>query len=86
MQKPKSFLDVVNDDPAPHGGGDATYVQRISHQVGLARDRVIVKRIEEMMNKYDRVLIVYGGSHYLLQEDALKDALGEPTFFKEIEP
>jgi hypothetical protein len=84
MHKPKNYLDIENNDPAPHGGTDATYVQRISHQVGLARDRVIVKKIENMLNLYDRVLVVYGGSHYLLQEHALKDSLGEPIFYKEV--
>jgi hypothetical protein len=85
MKTPVDFLDIENDDTAPHGGQDATYVQRILHLVGLARDRVIVQRIEEMLNQHDRVLIVYGGSHFLLQERALKDALGEPEYFREVE-
>ncbi|MDA9951338.1 hypothetical protein N9D31_02070 [Oligoflexaceae bacterium] len=84
MKKPKNFLDIDNNDSAPHGGKDATYVQRISHQVGIARDRTIVKRIETMMNQFDRVLIVYGGSHYLLQEKSLTGALGKPAFFKAV--
>lgn len=83
MTSPKSFLDIENNDPAPHGGKDATYIQKISHHVGLARDRMIVSRIENMMNRFDRVLIIYGGSHYLLQENALVDSLGKPKFYKE---
>ena len=85
MPEPKSFLDIENNDPAPHGGTSATYIQKISHQVGIARDRVILKRIESMLNQFDRVLIVYGGSHYLLQEGALKQALGKPNYFREVD-
>ena len=85
MKKPVDFLDIENNDTAPHGGQDATFVQRILHLVGLARDRVIVQRIEEMLNQHDRVLVVFGGSHFLLQEGALTDALGKPEYFKELE-
>ena len=72
MKTPKNFLDIDHDDPAPHGGDDATYVQRISHDVSQIRDRGLLKRIEQMLNRYERVMVVYGASHYLTQAPALK--------------
>lgn len=82
MSRPKSFLDIENDDPAPNGGADSTYIQRISNKVGLIRDRHIVATIEKMLSKFDRVMIVYGGSHLLTQEKALIEAMGIPKYSK----
>lgn len=82
MSKPRSYLDIKNDDPAPHGGNDATYVQKISHYVTLLRDREVVQRIEAMLNQFDRVLIIYGGSHLVIQEPAINKALGQPKYIK----
>jgi len=81
MTDPKSVLDVTNDTPAPHGGPDATYVQKISNQVGVIRDRSVVERIGAMFAKYDRVLVVYGGSHLITQEPAFLP-LGTPSYFR----
>ncbi len=82
MSKPKSYLDIENNDPAPHGGPDATYVQRISHEVSFFRDQNVLETIERMLNLYDRVLIIYGGSHLITQEPALEQELGKAEYFK----
>lgn len=82
MTKPKSYLDIENDDPAPHGGKDATYVQKISNRVTWLRDATVVETIENMLNKFDIVLIIYGGSHLINQELALIEGLGQPEYFK----
>ncbi len=82
MPKPRDFLDIENDDTAPDAGPGATYIQRISHTVSLSRDRAVVKTIERMLNRYDRVLVVYGGSHLITEEPALKAMLGSPLYAK----
>ena len=80
MESPKSFLDLNADDTAPHGGPDATYVNKISHQVGIVRDREIVRKNASILNKNKNVLVVFGGSHLVIQEPALIDMLGKPKY------
>jgi len=82
MPYPKSVLDISNDDAAPHGGSNATYVQKISNKVCLIRDRAIVQTIERMLASYSRVLVVYGGSHLITQEPALESLLGKGSYFQ----
>lgn len=82
MSKPKDYTEFANNDPAPHGGPDATYVQKISNRVTFARDVTLVKRIEESLSKHDRVLVVYGGSHFIDLEPALTKAMGHPSIKK----
>ena len=82
MTKPTSYLNITNNDPAPHGGPDATYVQKISNKVCLIRDRAVVKTVERMLNRYSRVLVVYGGSHLITQEPAIDSMLGKAAFFR----
>ena len=85
MTKPKSYLDITNNDHAPHGGPDATYVQKISNRVGVIRDRAIVKTIEHMLGTYSRILVVYGGSHLITQEPAIESRMGKATYFRATE-
>jgi hypothetical protein len=82
MSKPTDFTQVETDDSAPNGDNNATYVQKISNRVGLIRDRNIIRTIESMLNKFDRVMVVYGGSHLLTQEKALIEAMGIPKYSK----
>jgi hypothetical protein len=78
----KSFSQVDTGDVGPADGPAATYIQRISHQVSLIRDRAIVKTVERMLESFDRVLVVYGGSHLLRQEPAFAEAMGSAAYSK----
>jgi hypothetical protein len=80
MANPKSYLDIENNDPAPDGGPNATYIQKISHTVGIVRDRAVVKTVERILNQYDRVLVVYGASHFLTQEPVFTKMLGPAIY------
>lgn len=63
---------------APVIGPRALFTQRLSAKEDKLRDAHITSLIAEMLNKYDRVMIVYGCSHIYQQELVLKDMLGEP--------
>jgi len=82
MSTPKDYTDFANNDPAPHGGLNATYVQKISNRVTYARDVTLLTRINESLAKHDRVLVVYGGSHFISIEPALTKAMGPPMIKK----
>jgi len=82
VEYPEKVLDLTSDDSAPHGGKDATYIQKISNIVSYVRDQQIVSVIERMLKEHDRVLVVYGGSHLITQEPTLNRAMGKPEYIK----
>ena len=77
MQKPFQVRAVSNDVVAPLAAG-ALFTQKISAVIGKARNEHIVRVTEEMLNNYGRVLVVYGASHYPMQQLALESMLGKP--------
>ncbi|MBI3547643.1 MAG: hypothetical protein HY078_01190 [Elusimicrobia bacterium] len=62
---------------APLAGG--TYVQRLSAEIGMIRDRFIVREIARALNDYDTVLVVFGHSHLATQRRALEAMMGPPV-------
>lgn len=78
----KNWNEVTASDCAPHGEGDATYVQKISHQIGIIRDQILSQRIDWALARFDKVLVVFGGSHYVTLRPALVEAMGEPREVK----
>lgn len=81
MPNSKKYSELDANDTGPRGGKDATFIQAISYKIDKIRDRTIVQRIADMLNKFNKVLVVYGGSHLLSEEPALIEMLGEPTYF-----
>jgi hypothetical protein len=75
MKTSASYRSIATNDTAPHGGEDATFIQLLSHELGLVRDYSVVLRTAEALNEFNTVLVVYGGSHYITQEDALNDLM-----------
>lgn len=82
VKSPKNYYDITNTDAAPNGGPDATFLQKISNRVTFARDLSLLNKIESSLSSYNRVLVVYGGSHFINIEPALTKALGQPLFKK----
>lgn len=70
--------DVSNDTVAPFAAGEL-FSQRISAVTTRVRDEHIVRVVEEMLNRYGRVLMVYGSSHFTMQQLALESMLGKPS-------
>ena len=71
--------EITAKVPAPYENGEL-FTQRISSSICKIRDQFIVKTIEEAINKYNSILIIYGGSHWSTQKKSLEDALGSPAF------
>ena len=53
--------------PIPH----ETTINEISRQSSYYRDAYIVKEIASTLKSYNRILIIYGWSHAIMQERAL---------------
>lgn len=78
MNKPFHARDVKDENLAPLPEG-SVFTQRISAVIGRIRNEHIVRVTEEMLNLYSRVLVVYGSSHYPMQQLALESMLGKPA-------
>ncbi len=55
---------------------DGSWLARVAERVNAFRDRAMVARIAEAVDRGERVLAVVGGSHLVLFEPALRAALG----------
>ena len=66
-------------DPIPWEGEEATYtaLNKINDVLREFRDRTIVTDIGQSLTSHDRLFIVYGGSHAVMQEPALRALLSE---------
>jgi hypothetical protein len=59
---------------------DRTFVEALVKAHGKIRDANIVGTIATLLEKYDRVLVVYGAGHRMQLDRALEDMLGKPEF------
>ncbi|WP_032112758.1 hypothetical protein [Candidatus Paracaedibacter symbiosus] len=69
--KPLTFQQVIDTtQTSPILTGHK--LQKIGYEVGLVRDKEILTRIFDSMQKYDKVLVIYGASHYFTQRKVLQ--------------
>jgi hypothetical protein len=62
-------------DPIPWEGNPQTILNEVSRNSSEFRDRHIFERLAEGLRKYDRLFVVYGASHAVKQEPALRALL-----------
>lgn len=72
-----SMERVKNNDLAPVKEG--IWSQKISHSIGVIRERSILRAIAAALNNYNKVLVVYGGGHLVKSRLVLEDMLGDPV-------
>ena len=48
----------------------------MAHEVVMARERHILSIIEMLINRFDRVIVVYGSGHLVKERDALGKLFG----------
>lgn len=74
-QKSFKIKDLKNNDVAPISNG--TFFQQISHKEGITREKNLLSRVANALNKHNRVLIVYGGGHFVISKLVIEDMLGK---------
>lgn len=62
--------------PLHHG----SFFQRMSADTGDIREQNLNRKIEEALNKYDKVMVIYGGGHLAQSYDVYADVLGAAEF------
>ena len=78
--------DGSRTDPTPREVEQAlwTPVNDVAQQSGYFRDKHIVGRIEETMKEKDRLFVVFGASHAVMQEPALRKVLEKKENTKDV--
>ena len=77
MGRPFRARDINDETVAPYAGGEF-FTQRVAAVTSQVRNEHIVLVTQEMLNRYGRVLMVFGSSHYPVQQLALESMLGKP--------
>lgn len=68
----KDFLWKNTEDFIPSLENKASIYQKIQVHIMYIRDLHILNVIQDALKKYNKILIVYGGSHYVWQKKALE--------------
>lgn len=71
--------DIKNEEVSPFAEG-TLLTQKLSSATGDFRDRYTLKIMQQMLEKYKRVAVVYGSGHFVTLRKSLDDAFGPPTF------
>lgn len=74
--------EIDSETTAPTVGPNMTFLNQISAEIAKIRDENITRVITQSLNQYARVLVVYGGSHFMTQREVLVDMLGQPKIIK----
>lgn len=69
----------TQSDPVPWEGVPQTPVNEVARTSCRIRDEHILKRVAELMETYDNVFIVYGSTHAVRLEPAIRQLIEERT-------
>lgn len=80
MRSPQNYLELTVEDtsPAPPGGVPRTLLHALSRVFDQARDQNVVQTIKYVIQQYNRLLVVYGGSHLGFEWNELVRFMGVP--------
>ena len=83
IEKTGCFFNLKNvseESSMPLESG--TFLQKISAKITMLRDEHLQKVIEQNINRFDRVLVVYGRAHHIIHRGALEEYFGSGKFVK----
>ncbi len=77
--RPFAYEQITTQEAAPLEGPDVLTTNRISVCEDRIRNTHIADVIADMLNRFDRVLIVYGAGHHVQQAAVLREMVGPPV-------
>lgn len=72
-------IEYVDPIPWNDRKDTQTIFNEISRATTIFRDRFMVARVAELVRTYKKIFVVFGGSHAVMQEPALRELMGELT-------
>lgn len=82
----KSFLEFENDDLRPINSDDASYFKKLNYALDPIREAHIVQVIADTLEKYNRVLVVYGQSHLIKSQPVFEKMFESAPHITAIRP
>lgn len=79
MGKTFDFHAITTEYTAPYDDEKSTWLQRMSAQIGKIRDRTLLRVIEKQLQLYDKVMVVYGWSHFMTLRHVFEKTMGLPV-------
>jgi hypothetical protein len=68
--------DITRRLLSPNIKDKPNFFQKLAQKASVARDTHIMKLIADSMNRYNNVLIIYGGGHYMRQKNSIEKMMG----------
>jgi hypothetical protein len=80
VKNPRANPKIVDVEEAGPLADGTWPTSRIAASVSRARDTHLYELTKKQLNAHDRVMVIYGGSHALIQFPALAALLGKPCY------
>ena len=74
--------EIDSETFSPQLDRNPTYFNKIAAAEGMIREKFILERIQEAINHFDRVLVVFGSAHLVKEREVLNDAFGPSNNLK----
>jgi hypothetical protein len=74
-----NFADISNETISPAMDNNPMWSNRMAHSIDILKEQFLTKQIETRMNKYKKVMVVYGATHLMKARPMFSRALGEPV-------
>jgi len=71
-------IDVTNNEMGPYQNG--TFTQRIAYAIDEVRNAYTLNVVQTLLEKYKKVAVVYGASHFRNLRKSFDEVLGDPSF------
>jgi len=71
------YDQITSETTKPDCSKKAQFIQQLACFNNRIRDFHIVNVIADMLNQYDRVLVVYGHGHHTINQEILKELMGD---------
>ncbi len=72
------ILNISDETISPQIDQNPMWSNKIAYAVDVLREQFLTKQIETRLNKYKKVLVVYGAEHLMKARPMFSRALGEP--------
>lgn len=79
MGKDFNFDDITDETLRPQIDQNPKWSNKLAYSIDVLKNQFLVKQIELRLNKYKKVLVVYGSSTLIKHRPMLKEVFGDST-------
>lgn len=79
---PINYLEIDTNTTSPQIDQNPSWANILASKIGRIRNEFILKMIQDRLNQYHDVIVVYGAGHLVELRPALESMLGQSSDFK----